>query len=142
MKKFLIYLLPLFIVACAKPDPICTNKDMVAQVNSVQFNLEVACKDEDKKTGLMNRKSLAQDSGMIFVYDHEDYYAFWMKNTYIPLSIAFLDKNKKIVDIRNMQPHDLTPVATSVKAIYAIEMNLNWFTSNNIKIGDTLKIIN
>ena len=102
MKKKLIYFLLLFLLFCANPDPICSKKDLVAQVNSVQFNLEIACSDEAKKTGLMNRKILEKDSGMIFVYPHEDYYAFWMKNTYIPLSIAFLDKNKKIVDIKDM----------------------------------------
>lgn len=142
MKNFSVFFVFLLIIACAQPDPICEKKDMVAQFKSVQFNLKVACKDEDKQMGLMNQKSLPKDNGMIFVYEEEDYYAFWMKNTYIPLSIAFLDKNKKIVDMNNMKPHDLTPVVTNTKAIYAIEMNLDWFTSNGVKIGDTLKIIN
>lgn len=141
--KFLLGFFPfLLIVACAQPNPICKKNDVVAQANSVQFNLKVACKDEDKQIGLMNQKSLPQDNGMIFVFEEEDYHTFWMKNTYIPLSIAFLDKNKKIVDIKNMKPHDLNPVVTNTKAIYAIEMNLNWFTSNRVKIGDTLTIVN
>ena len=142
MKNFLVFFLSLLIVACAQPDPICKKNDVVAQFNSVQFNLKVACKDEDKQIGLMNQKSLPQDNGMIFVYDKEGYLSFWMKNTYIPLSIAFLDKNKKIVDMKNMKPHDLTPVVTNTRAIYAIEMNLDWFTSNGVKIGDTLTIVN
>lgn len=142
MKNILAFTLIFSLTACVNTDPICMQNNVLAQVNLVQFNLEVACTDKDKKIGLMNRQSLPKNSGMIFVYEEENYYAFWMKNTYIPLSIAFLDKNKNIVDIKDMKPHDLTPVPTNVKAIYAIEMNLNWFTSNGIKIGDKLSIVN
>ena len=59
MKRFLIYLLPFILTACAKPDPICINQAIIAQVHAVQFDLEVACTDEDKKTGLMKEREVA-----------------------------------------------------------------------------------
>ena len=142
MLKFFGLLASLFLVSCFQPDSICLDKSITSQAHSVQFQLEVACTDTEKSKGLMHRITLGKDDGMIFVYDKEDYYAFWMKNTSIPLSIAFLDSNKRIVDIRNMKPYDLTPVVTGHKAKYAIEMNIDWFKNNNIQIGDQIFIVN
>ena len=141
MFKYFIIYLSFLLVSCTSENPICNSNTAIGDINGVEFSLEVACSEDDKRQGLMYRNTLARDSGMIFVYDKADYYAFWMKNTNIPLSIAFLDENKKIVDIFDMKPHDLTPMATKEKAIYVIEMNLGWFDDNKIRIGDQLKFI-
>ena len=142
MIKYLLLSVSLLLVSCKESDSICLNKTVTGELSSSQISLEVACTVEEKTQGLMNRNSLGKDNGMIFVYDKEDYHAFWMKNTNIPLSIAFLNKDKIIVDIQNMKAQDLTPVPSRSKALYAIEMNLDWFKSNNIIIGEQLKIIN
>jgi len=88
----------------------------------------------------MYRQSLARDSGMLFVFEVEDTYRFWMKNTYIPLSIAYVDRAGVISDVLEMAPLDTTTrYAPSRPALYALEMNSNWFTADGIKPGDTVK---
>jgi uncharacterized membrane protein (UPF0127 family) len=88
----------------------------------------------------MYRKNLAPDSGMLFVFDATARHRFWMKNTLIPLSIAFLDTAGIITDIRDMQPLDTTTdYSPSVPVRYAIEMNSGWFNSRSILPGDTVR---
>lgn len=140
MIKYLILIFSLGLVSCKNSDSICSNKFVDAELSTTQLSLEVACTLAEKKQGLMFRNSLGKNNGMIFVYDKEDYHSFWMKNTNIPLSIAFLNKDKIIVDIQNMKAQDLTPVTSRAKALYAIEMNLDWFKVNNIIIAEQLKI--
>ncbi len=90
----------------------------------------------------MFRKELAKDSGMLFVFDKVKKVGFWMKNTYIPLSIAFIDISNRIFQIDNMWPLDEKNIHYSIKPVkYALEVNLDWFKNNNIKVGDKIKII-
>lgn len=107
--------------------------------------VEIADTDVRRAHGLMFRQSLGADDGMLFVFDDEKTRAFWMRNTRIPLSIAYIDKNKKIVDIQDMQPaldSDPNPLQYPSRqpAMYALEMNLGWFARNNVKVGDALKL--
>jgi uncharacterized membrane protein (UPF0127 family) len=88
----------------------------------------------------MFREKLEGDEGMIFVYGKEEYLTFWMKNTRIPLSIAFLDKNGKIVDIQDMVPFSLQTHVSAFPAQYALEVNQGWFKQNGIIIGDVVKL--
>jgi uncharacterized membrane protein (UPF0127 family) len=133
------------------------------------LNLEVAKTDEEKTFGLMNRHHLDTDSGMLFVYDKERPLSFWMFNCYIDLSIAFIDSQGLIVDIKNMKsfgqimdksrpvntlndfhlyPEEdpvinffkMTATRSKKFAKYAIETNAGWFEKNNIKIGDKVLI--
>ena len=64
----------------------------------------------------------------------------WMKNTYIPLDVAFIDKKGTITDIKPLQPHDLTSVGASTKVMYALEMNQGWFARHDIQVGDHIVI--
>jgi len=87
----------------------------------------------------MYRSSLAPDSGMLFVFDTVDYQRFWMKNTLIPLSIAFITRDSLITDIMEMAPLDTTtPCHSSKPVLYALEMNSGWFQSRGIKPGDVV----
>jgi len=101
---------------------------------------EVVQTEEEKAKGLMFRDSLAKDEGMLFVYDREEVLTFWMKNTTIPLSIAFIDQRGKIVDIQDMEPFSLRTHASILPARYALEMNQGWFEKNGIKVGDVVSI--
>lgn len=104
------------------------------------LDTRIACSNQDKMTGLMNIQSLDKDHGMIFVYDHMDYHVFWMKNTLIPLSIAYVDKDWIITDIKEMSPNDETHILPKSPALYAIEANKNWFLQHNVNIGDKVYI--
>lgn len=139
---FKLFFLPvfIFIASCSYQSDICNQKIVIGNFIEQKVNLEVSCSESQRSKGLMNRKFLAENDGMIFVFPSEDYLSFWMKNTLIPLSIAFVDKDMKIVDIREMQPHNLEPIVSTKKAIIAIEMNTKWFSKNSIKVGDTFKI--
>ena len=140
MFKLLLASISLFIASCSYKPDICNQNSVIGSFVEKKVTLEVACSDAQRGKGLMNRQWLAENDGMIFIFPNEEYLSFWMKNTLIPLSIAFVDKDMTIVDIREMQALNLEPVKSSKKAMMAIEMNTQWFSRNNIKTGDKLKI--
>ena len=101
---------------------------------------EIVSRPEDRGLGLMFRRSMAPDSGMLFVFDTDDFQRFWMKNTLIPLSIAFVTRDSLITDVLEMAPLDtMTPYVSSRPARYALEMNSGWFQARGIKPGDTVR---
>ncbi len=101
--------------------------------------VEVAKTPEEMAQGLMGRKHLDKDGGMFFIFENEGYHAFWMKNTLIPLSIAFVDKEGRIVKITHMEPLTLKSHAPPKPVLYALEMNKGWFSANGIREGDTVR---
>lgn len=113
------------------------------KIKSKTITVEVAETKEQHSYGLMNRESLPENSGMLFVFETEDQRFFWMKNTFINLSIAYFDKNRKIIDIQDMKAaqssldENLPSYPSKGKAKYALEMNQGWFKKNNIKVGDS-----
>ena len=109
-------------------------------VKGKKIRAEVVQTEEEKARGLMFRESLEKDEGMLFVYDREEILTFWMKNTPLPLSIAFIDQGGKIVDIQDMNPFSLRTHASPVPARYALEVNQGWFKRNLIRVGDVVKI--
>lgn len=111
------------------------------ELDKRQLTLELAESAEQRSRGLMHRESLCTDCGMLFVYREPRQLSMWMKNTLIPLDVAFADDNGRILVIKSMQPHDLTPVGSEQPASYAWEMNQGWFKANNIQVGDRFEII-
>lgn len=115
------------------------------RINDVLIKAEIADTPEKRAVGLMNRTSLDKDSGMLFIFEKEGYHQFWMKDTLIPLEILFIDKNLKIVKILEMYPCRTSDLQCEIYSpnqpiMYALELNLNFSKSNNIKIGDEIKI--
>ncbi len=107
--------------------------------------VELAQTEEERNRGLMFREHLKQDHGMLFIFDRELPLSFWMKNTYIDLSIGFFDKNKTLVDIQEMKrTYSMTAnypsYVTKKPAQYALEMNSGWFTANKVKLGSRFEI--
>jgi uncharacterized membrane protein (UPF0127 family) len=96
---------------------------------------EVAADFSTRGRGLMHRKSLAPNAGMLFVFDEASIHCMWMKNTYIPLSVAFLDAQGTIVNIADMQPHNEQSHCASRPSLYALEMTQGWFAQRGIKPG-------
>ncbi|MGQ9508643.1 MAG: DUF192 domain-containing protein [Thermodesulfobacteriota bacterium] len=101
--------------------------------------VEVARTPEEREKGLMGRKNLEKDEGMLFIFESEDYHVFWMKNTLIPLSIAFIDKEGRIVGITDMEPLSLASNLPPRPILYALEMRKGWFKKNKVKIGERVK---
>ena len=104
---------------------------------NITFNVEVAKTIEERRTGLMYRKKLLNNEGMLFIFPREKIIQLWMKNTYIPLDVIFISENKVIVDIKkNMEKLSKTIVKSKVKSRYALEFNAGLINKLHIEIGD------
>lgn len=110
------------------------------QINERVLKVEVAVEIEDQMRGLQFRKSLERNRGMLFVYERPTYLRFWMKNTTIPLDLAYLDENGKILQIIKLNPLDLATRKAKYPSKYAIEVNRGWFEENEIGVGDVVEI--
>jgi uncharacterized protein len=99
---------------------------------------EVAADFATRGRGLMHRKSLAPNAGMLFIFDAPAIHCMWMKNTYIPLSVAFVDDKGEIINIADMQPHSEQSHCAARPALYALEMDRGWFAARSIKPGSRL----
>lgn len=117
--------------APAKPLPVTTVK-----VASHALRVEVVSTPEQRSRGLMFREKMARNDGMLFIFDEPGYHAMWMMNTFIPLSVAFVDGEGRILNIEDMQPKTLESHAAQGPARYAIETNIGWFAERKIKAGD------
>jgi uncharacterized membrane protein (UPF0127 family) len=104
-----------------------------------EIRVEVAQTPEERGQGLMGRKHLRKDEGMLFIFETEDYHGFWMKDTFLPLSIAFIGKDGRIVWITDMKPLTLDSHVPPRPILYALEMNKGWFSSHGIKVGDKIR---
>jgi uncharacterized protein len=100
---------------------------------------EVAAKDAERQQGLMFREKLGPNEGMVFLFEAPAGVCMWMKNTLIPLSVAFIDDSGKIINIEDMQPQTIDSHCTKKPARYALEMNLGWFKQKNIKPGSMIE---
>ena len=109
---------------------------VVLHVAGYEVLAEVARTPEQQRRGLMGRRSLGENEGMLFVYDSERPLDFWMKDTPLPLSIAFLRSDGTIVNIEDMAPFRLETHSSRGPAQYALEMNRGWFAKRGIGPGD------
>jgi uncharacterized membrane protein (UPF0127 family) len=108
----------------------------------VEVQVEVADDLAEQAKGLMDRTTLGKNRGMLFVYPEERRLSFWMKNTLIPLSIAFIDSEKRIIDIQDMKPLDDEPPSyvSAEPAQYALEVNQGFFEKRSVKVGDHVEL--
>lgn len=99
---------------------------------------EVAANEAERQQGLMFREKMAANEGMVFIFDTPAAVCMWMKNTLLPLSVAFLDDEGKIINIEDMKPKTTDTHCAKKQARYALEMNLGWFKQKNIKPGTVI----
>lgn len=106
----------------------------------VEVEAEIADDKAERQRGLMERTALAEEAGMLFVFGREQPLSFWMRNTLIPLSIAYIAADGRIVDIEDMEPlDDETKHPSAQPAQYALEVNQGFFEERGIEVGDTVE---
>ncbi len=105
-----------------------------------RYEVEFAQSPEQRAQGLMFRKELCDDCGMLFQFTPARRVGMWMKNTFIPLDVAFIKADGVISDIKTMQPHDLNTTFSSEVVSYSLEMNQGWFSKHSIGEGDKITI--
>lgn len=106
------------------------------KVGSHPLKVELALTEPQHMQGLMYREKLGADEGMLFVFDSLEYQSMWMKNTLIPLSVAFLAPDGTILNVEDMEPQTLDPHMSAGPAQYAIETNKGWFAAHGVKPGE------
>jgi len=116
--------------ALAQPLPVV---QLSAGMHAIRA--EVAADMGSRMTGLMHRPSMPANAGMLFIFDETTTHCMWMKNTLIPLSVAFLDEAGAVINIADMQPHSEQSHCAARPARYALEMNRGWFAQHGVKPG-------
>ncbi|MBY0572125.1 MAG: DUF192 domain-containing protein [Undibacterium sp.] len=108
-------------------------------INQHVIKAEFAFTPAAREKGLMNRTQMDEEHGMLFKFDKPAQYCMWMKNTLIPLSVAFIDKEGKILNIEDMQANTEESHCAKGEAMFALEMNLAWFTQKQIVEGSSVR---
>jgi uncharacterized membrane protein (UPF0127 family) len=108
-------------------------------VGMYRIEAEVAHSFQTRQTGLMNRRTMPLQHGMVFVFPEDATHCMWMKNTFLPLSVAFLDAKGRVLNIEDMQPQTEDNHCAAGAARYALEMNAGWFRERGVKPGDSIR---
>lgn len=104
-----------------------------------RIEAELAHTDQARQVGLMRRPSMPAQHGMVFVFTQEARHCMWMKNTLIPLSVAFLDRDGRILNIADMKPQTEDSHCAAAPARYALEMNQGWFAGRGVAAGERIR---
>jgi uncharacterized membrane protein (UPF0127 family) len=107
-------------------------EEIILKIGSQTVRAEIADTPQSREHGLMQRDHLCNNCGMLFVFEKADKYSFWMKNTPLPLSIAFITADGSVINIEEMRPNTTDTHNSQGEALYALEMNSGWFAKNNI----------
>lgn len=127
------------IVLASCKDPLPTAE---LTVNGKPLTVELATTPAERELGLMNRKSMTEDHGMLFIFPRDEQLTFWMKNTSIPLSIAFMSEDGTVKTIRDMQPFSLDSIGSVYSVRYALEVNQGYFALHDVSVGDRIRLPN
>lgn len=121
--------------SCSSHSNISDNITYEINIHDKKPRVEVAFRQKERTIGLMFRDKLDSDHGMLFIYPQEQNLSFWMKNTKIPLSIAFINSSETITQIEHMAPYSLASHTSKAKVRFALEMEEGWFRKNGITVG-------
>ena len=127
-------------VGSCKPQqfPVKTVTIRTASGNDITVAAELAVTDEQRQRGFMERRTIPDGTGMLFVFENDQILRFWMKNTPHPLSIAYIDRDGTIRDIFDMTPFSLASVVSTVSVRYALEVPQGWFVKAGVRTGDVV----
>jgi uncharacterized membrane protein (UPF0127 family) len=137
MKRLISFLLGASATVAFAQQPALPSTDLSIGVHLIKA--EVANTFATRMEGLMRRPSMPANSGMLFVFDQSEVHCMWMKNTLIPLSVAFLDEQGAIINIEDMQPQTEQTHCAKRPARFALEMNKGWFAQRGIRSGMKLR---
>ena len=136
---------PLLLLALAMP-LLCCAQDRAQKLPAIRLNAgihniqaEVAQTPDERATGLMFRESMGANDGMLFAFEDADVQCFWMKNTLLPLSVAFVSEDGTIVNLDDMKPQTLDSHCSTKPVRFVLEMNQGWFAKRGIKPGYRLR---
>jgi uncharacterized membrane protein (UPF0127 family) len=115
------------------------SEEVTLRIDGLSIRAEVADTPERRAQGLMHRQQLCANCGMVFVFKQPDRHSFWMKDTPMPLSIAFISADGGIINIDEMQPNTTDIHNAQGDALYALEMNSGWFSANRIGAHDRVQ---
>jgi uncharacterized membrane protein (UPF0127 family) len=132
-----LVLLPL---AACQSDPNPVRGRVALQVGPATFQVEKASTDGERATGLMFRTKMAENEGMLFIFERDEHLNFWMKNTVLPLSIAYIAADGTVKEILDMQPQSLDNVPSTWAVRYALEVNQGAFARAGVKVGDKMAL--
>jgi len=121
---------------------LAASPDITITIKKQKITVEVAANEREHEQGLMFRKHLITNHGMLFVFREPDYISMWMVNTYIPLSVAFIDSKGAIINIEDMSPLSADLHSAHAPAKFALEMRRGWFDRHGVKAGDKLHGLN
>jgi len=138
-RLFLVAVAAALALSMTKPALAAGLPSVTLSINGHKLTAEVASTPEQRATGLMNRFSLKPDSGMLFIFERPEPLGFWMKNTYIPLSIAFIDPDGRILNIDDMAPQTEMTHWSRGPGLYALEMRKGWYAEHGVKAGDRVQ---
>jgi uncharacterized protein len=136
MKKSLVLAAAVAVAACAfaqEPQLDLPRVKILAGMHII--DAQVAATNDQRMTGLMFRKEMPQQEGMLFVFDYPSEQCFWMKNTLLPLSVAFVAEDGTIVNVDEMKPQTLDSHCSKQPVRFVLEMNQGWFARKGIKAG-------
>jgi uncharacterized membrane protein (UPF0127 family) len=128
-----VLLLGLALPALAQSLPV-----LELQAGFLRIEAEVANTPQTRAQGLMHRNQMAPQRGMLFIFTENAPHCMWMKNTNLPLAVAFIDASGRILNIEEMQPHTENNHCAARPARYALEMNSGWFAQRGVKAGDAI----
>ncbi|MDR3167170.1 MAG: DUF192 domain-containing protein [Treponema sp.] len=140
---FVIFLLSIGCLHCTPLEKRLETAELTLQKAGgipVRLQAEIARTEQERARGLMHRSSLSDGEGMLFVFERDQILSFWMKDTLIPLSIAFISYDGRILEIYDMKVRDLTPIYSSRAARYALEVPQGWFERAGVTTGDRLNL--
>jgi uncharacterized membrane protein (UPF0127 family) len=143
--RFLTLLPFLFLAALsgcrAQEDMRFEKRELVLEgaEKTVTIRAEIARSDAQRSRGLMYRTELSDGEGMLFVFPRDEMLSFWMKNTLVPLSIAYISSEGRILEIHDMEPRSEFPVKSGRSCRYALEVPRGWFSRAGFGVGDRLK---
>jgi len=142
LKKLLLFVFFLTSLFSCKALEKFEKRELVIEGKEIRVTVkaEIAATQAQHEQGLMYRKKLKDGEGMLFVFQNDQILSFWMKNTLVPLSIAYISYDGRILEIYDMQPGNLDPVKSSRSVRYALEVPQGWFSRAGLGIGDRLEI--
>jgi len=135
MRKLIHQVITLAALLAAAGQAVAQMPRMELTAGFYRIEAEVAADQNNRMQGLMQRRTLAANQGMLFVFPQAERHCMWMRNTFLPLSVAFLDEQGRILNVEDMKPQTEDNHCAAAPARFALEMNVGWFSAKGLKAG-------